>query len=367
MKLEELYKMILSEKAQKEWEKFKEYDDRQLDCLLNLSSDKKEGNNKQSEMYLEKLEKGKDAYEAMKAVDQSKGPAYALVAPAFLGQFRKEVTPGRLRSALKALGFDGMVEVALFADVLTLKEALEFEKHIQKEGDFQLTSCCCPVWIAMIRKDYKELMPHVPGAVSPMIACGRMIKKIHEDALTVFIGPCMAKKKEAKEPDVAGAVDYVLTFREMQQIFEAADIRPEQYEESEKDHSSRAGRIYARTGGVSEAVEETVRQLCPEKPIQVKAEQADGPLSCKEMIERLKSGQTDANFFEGMGCQGGCVGGPRAILDCREGRNQVEDYGQTAAYATPLENPYVLELLKRLGFETVEQLLEKSDILERNF
>ena len=91
-----------------------------------------------------------------------------------------------------------MVEVAVFADILTLKEALEFEQHVQKKEDFQLTSCCCPVWIAMIRKIYSELVPHVPGAVSPMIAAGRVVKELYPDAMTVFVGPCMAKKKRSK-------------------------------------------------------------------------------------------------------------------------------------------------------------------------
>ncbi|SCJ10850.1 Iron hydrogenase 1 [uncultured Clostridium sp.] len=314
-----------------------------------------------------KLTASRDVLPAMKAVRQGGRLAYALIAPAFLGQFSKAVTPGRLRSAFKALGFDGMIEVALFADILTLKEALEFDRNILTEADYQLTSCCCPMWIGMIRKIYQELMPHVPGSVSPMIACGRVIKKLHPDAVTVFIGPCLAKKSEAREKDIAGAVDYVLTFQEMRDIFEAADIRPEALEESEKDHSSRAGRIYARTGGVSEAVRVTVEQLNPDRAIAVRTEQADGVPACKAMIDRLKKGEATANFFEGMGCVGGCVGGPRAILDRKTGRENVDAYGTAAAYATPLQNPYVLELLHRLGFDTVEQLLEHSDLFTRDF
>lgn len=373
MKLEELYEKVRTEicESKPEENMAGEYAKSQLDCLIDRkeSSAQKEGkaDKKADGSWLWKTEMTNDAVDAMRGVRESAGPSYAMVAPAFLGQFEGEVTPGKLRTAMKSLGFTGMVEVALFADVLTLKEALEFEKHIHKEGDFQLTSCCCPVWIAMIRREYKELMPHVPGAVSPMVACGRMIKKLHPDAVTVFIGPCLAKKKEAKEPDVAGAVDYVLTFQEMQEILEAAEIRPEECSESERDHSSRAGRIYARTGGVSEAVRETVRQLSPDRVIQVKAEQADGARACKKMIERLKNGETEANFFEGMGCAGGCVGGPRAVIDPDTGRKKVEEYGSAAAYATPLENPYVLELLKALGFNTVEDLLERSEILERHF
>ena len=75
---------------------------------------------------------------------------YALIAPAFLSQFGADMTPGRLRTAFKMLGFTGLIEVALFADILTLKEALEFDAAIKKEEDFVLTSCCCPLWVGMI-------------------------------------------------------------------------------------------------------------------------------------------------------------------------------------------------------------------------
>ncbi len=316
---------------------------------------------------LEKLAANKDVVPVLRAVRGKQREVYALVAPAFLGQFGPEVTTGKLRAAFKAMGFQGLIEVAVFADILTLKEALEFDANIREEQDYQLTSCCCPVWIAMIRKVYQELMPHVPGAVSPMIAAGRVVKKLHPDAVTVFIGPCMAKKQEAREGDIADAVDYVLTFQEVQDMFEAADIHPEQLGEDDKEHSSRAGRIYARTGGVSEAVKTTVEQLRPERSIEVRAEQADGVPACREMIERLKRGKTKANFFEGMGCRGGCVGGPKIIIDKEEGRKNVERYGEAAEYRTPLENPFVPELLRRLGFHTIEEFLEKSDILVRKF
>ena len=303
----------------------------------------------------------------MKAVREAKGPVYMMIAPAFLGQFGEDVTPGKLRTAFKALGFTGMVEVALFADILTLKEALEFDSHVKQKGDYQLTSCCCPVWIAMIRKSYHELMPHVPGAVSPMIACGRMIKRIHPDALTVFAGPCLAKKKEAKEPDIDDAVDYVLTFQEVRDIFEVADIHPAELTDEWKEHASKAGRLYARTGGVSQAVSEMAEQLQPDRKIQVCSEQANGTRECMEMIQRIKENQTEANFFEGMGCIGGCVGGPKAIVEKEESRKRVDIYSDEASFQTPLENPYVLKILEELGFETVEELLEEDSLLTRDF
>ena len=313
------------------------------------------------------LAASKDVLPAMRAVRNASGPVYLMIAPAFSGQFRGHVTAGKLRSACKALGFTGMVEVALFADILTLKEALEFERHVREPGDFQLTSCCCPVWIAMIRKRYHELLPHVPGAVSPMVACGRFLKRIHPDAVTIFAGPCLAKKKEAKEPDIADAVDYVLTFQEMQDIFDAAEISLEELPEEEKEHASKAGRLYARTGGVSQAVEEMVRQLSPDGKINVRCEQANGTKECMEMMRRIQNKVTDANFFEGMGCVGGCVGGPKAIIDSEKGKRYVDEYAKKSIYQTPLENPYVRKLLEELGFETVEELLEDNTLLTREF
>ena len=271
------------------------------------------------------LAASKDVLPAMRAVRNASGPVYLMIAPAFSGQFRGHVTAGKLRSACKALGFTGMVEVALFADILTLKEALEFERHVREPGDFQLTSCCCPVWIAMIRKRYHELLPH------------------------------------------ADAVDYVLTFQEMQDIFDAAEISLEELPEEEKEHASKAGRLYARTGGVSQAVEEMVRQLSPDGKIGVRCEQANGTKECMEMMRRIQNKETDANFFEGMGCVGGCVGGPKAIIDSEKGKRYVDEYAKNSIYQTPLENPYVRKLLEELGFETVEELLEDNTLLTREF
>lgn len=314
-----------------------------------------------------KLTESKDSIPALMAVHNAKAPVYAMIAPAFINQYSGNVTPGKLRTAFKQLGFTGMLEVALFADILTLKEALEFDKNILTEEDYQLTSCCCPMWIAMIRKVYKDLVPHVPGAVSPMVACGRSIKALYPDALTVFVGPCIAKKAEAREKDVADSTDFVLTFQEMRDIFEFAGIDPASMEEDERDHSSRAGRIYATTGGVSEAVQSTVQRLNPNRNIAVHATHADGIPACKAMLNDLLAGKRSANFIEGMGCVGGCVGGPKALIPKEEGRKNVYEYGKEATYPTPIDNPYVIELLHRLGFDTVESLLEHSDIFTRQF
>ncbi|MDP4152046.1 MAG: [Fe-Fe] hydrogenase large subunit C-terminal domain-containing protein [Bacillota bacterium] len=302
-------------------------------------------------------------FELLKGSD----PVYAMIAPAFIGQFSDSVTPGKLRSAFKRLGFAGMLEVALFADILTLKEALEFDRSIVHDEDFQLTSCCCPIWIAMIRKIYSQLVPHVPASVSPMVACGRSIKKLVPNAKTVFIGPCVAKKAEAKEPDIRDAVDYVLSFQEIMDIFKFASLNPADLEEDMRDHSSTAGRIYARTGGVSEAVETTLNRLRPGRPIPFKAQQADGTIECKKLLNEIREGKISANFIEGMGCVSGCVGGPKAVLPKEDGTKQVNVYGVKTPYDTPADNPYVIELLHRLGFETVGSLTDGKNMFTRDF
>jgi len=314
-----------------------------------------------------KLTASKDILPVLDAVKHAKGPVYAMVAPAFIGQFSASITPGMLRSAFKKIGFTGMVEVALFADVLTLKEALEFDRNILSDRDYMLTSCCCPIWIAMIRKVYNQFLPHVPGSVSPMVACGRSIKYLEPDATTVFIGPCIAKKSEAREPDIADAVDFVLTFQEVRDLFEAFELDLSKMEDDPREHSSKAGRIYARTGGVSQAVQSTVALLNPNRAIMVRAQQADGVPACREMLGALREGKIEANFLEGMGCVGGCVGGPKAILNREEGRENVDAYAAQANHMTPLDNPYLLEMLEQLGLNSVEALLEETEFFTRHF
>jgi len=313
----------------------------------------------------EALNEVKQTLPLLQALCNGTKPVYAMIAPAFIGQFAESITPGKLRAAFKSIGFAGMVEVALFADILTLKEALEFDRAVQTEKDYLLTSCCCPVWLSLCKK--AGLLDHIPGSVSPMIACGRGIKRLHPDAITVFIGPCMAKKKEAKEPDVADAVDYVLTFQEMLDIFNFAEVDVESFPSDAREHSSKAGRIYAYSGGVSEAVKDCLARLRPERKVPLVAAHADGVKDCRALLDSVLSGEIKANFIEGMGCEGGCVGGPRVLIDEDEGKKHVSCYGDEAAYASPAENPYVIELLHRLGFQTVEELLEKDDIFTRHF
>ena len=150
----------------------------------------------------------------------------AAVAPAIMGQFGEDVTMDQLRAAFIKLGFTDMIEVAFAADMLTVKESVEFNKHVNSPNDLMITSCCCPMWVGMLKKVYKDLIPNLSPSVSPMIAAGRVIKALNKDAKVVFIGPCIAKKSEATAPDVADAIDFVLTFQELNDIFNTFNFHP---------------------------------------------------------------------------------------------------------------------------------------------
>ena len=123
------------------------------------------------------------------------------------------------------------------------------------------------------------------------------MKQLVPGAVTVFIGPCVAKKAEAREADIADAVDFVLTFQEIQDVFDFAGVDPENMKEDLRDHSSRAGRIYAHTGGVSEAVKTTLERLRPGRHIPLRARQADGVPACKQMLNELMQGGYSRQFF----------------------------------------------------------------------
>jgi len=310
-----------------------------------------------------KILPSKDIIAAIRAINSGK-PSYALIAPAIIGQF-KGAKMGQIRNALKNLGFLGVIEVSLFADILTLKEAIEFKNHIKNKSDYMLTSCCCPVWISLIKKHYNLLSSHLAPSVSPMIAAGRFVKSINKDCVTVFIGPCLAKKAEIREPDLLGAVDYCITFTELLDAFNICNITPKNQPDERKEHSSTMGRMYAYFGGVSKAVKSTVKQLEYKNKIPLTAQKAEGVINLKNMLIDIQKGNIKANFYEGMGCVGGCVGGPKIIEDRIFAKNEAKKYAEFSPFKTPINNPFVIELLSRLNI-TDEATLLNCEILKRN-
>lgn len=301
---------------------------------------------------------------------KNKKPVIAAVAPAIAGQFGENTTIDQMRAAFKKIGFTDMIEVAFFADMLTLKEAFEFDHYVKSKDDLMITSCCCPMWVGMLKRVYNDMVKYVSPSISPMIAAGRVMKTLNPECKVVFIGPCIAKKAEAKEKDLAGAIDFVLTFAEMKEIFEALEITPGELEEDHSsEYASRGGRLYARTGGVSIAVSEAIERLYPKKYDFLKAVQANGVKECKEMLEKAKSGELGANFIEGMGCIGGCVGGPKANIPRDMGTRKVNQVAENSSIKVAIDSTCMSEILKKIGISNMEDFKdpEKIKIFERNF
>src|SRR5699024_1893962 len=129
------------------------------------------------------------------------------------------------------------------------------EKVASGELPFLLTSCC-PSWSMLAKIYFPDLIESVSQDLTPMVATARSIKKEHPNAHVVFIGPCASQTLEASRTDVRSDVDFVITFEELQGMFDAREIDPEAIEGGTSFHdATAAGRGYAVAGGVAEAIE----------------------------------------------------------------------------------------------------------------
>jgi ferredoxin hydrogenase large subunit len=180
-----------------------------------------------------------------------------------------------------------------------------------KEGKKKVTSCC-PGFVNMVRKHYPELSDRISTTVSPMCGVSRMVKAQDPDAVTVFIGPCIAKKSEVVDQQIPDNVDYVLTYSEIRAIMRAKDVSLEPDSTSYQE-SSIYGKRFGNSGGVTAAVLQSLKEL--EAGCDPKVCQANGAAECKKALLLMKVGKLPEDFIEGMACEGGCVGGPSSYND----------------------------------------------------
>ena len=263
----------------------------------------------------------------------------ACVAPAFVSQFGDKVTPAKLRSAMREIGFSDVVEVAIGADLCTIEEAEDFLKKVPAEQPFMGTSCC-PAWSVMAKKLFPEFKDYISMALTPMVITARMVKKQNPEAKICFIGPCAAKKLEANRKSVRSDVDYVLTFEELQGMFDAREVDPSAVEpdpEGDFTAGSAAGRGFAVGGGVAAAVAQLIGEKEPGKTIPI--EYGDGLRECRKMLMLAKAGKYNGYLLEGMGCPGGCVAGAGTIRPVKTATNRVAAYQAAATRKSPLEDP----------------------------
>ena len=246
---------------------------------------------------------------------------YAMVAPSISSQFTYAKL-GQVIKGLKELGFYTVIEAALGADMVAHGES----KELAEKGF--LTSSCCPAFVAYVKSAFPELVQYISHNLSPMATLAKYIKETDPSSKVVFIGPCTAKKAEAQLEEVKPCVDAVLTFEELQALYDSKDIDITTLEEDVLDNASYFGRIFARSGGLSDAVAQGLKEQNID--FDLKSIPCDGIEACKMALLKKSKNVLDANFIEGMACIGGCIGGAGCLTHGEKNKSEVDKYGREA-------------------------------------
>ena len=246
---------------------------------------------------------------------------YAIVAPSISSQFAYAKL-GQVVTAMKELGFNDVIEAALGADMVAMEEA----KELSEKGI--LTSSCCPAFVQYIKSTFPNLVKYISHNMSPMAMLAKYIKETTPNAKVIFVGPCTAKKAEAQLETVKPYVDCVLTFEELQALFDSRDLDIASLEESTLDNASYFGRIFARSGGLTDAAAQAMKEQNID--FEIKPVVCDGIEACRMALLKLGKGVLDGNFIEGMACIGGCIGGAGCLTHGEKNKAEVDKYGKEA-------------------------------------
>lgn len=260
-----------------------------------------------------------------KSENNTKYKVYAVIAPAIASQFTydKSLKLGQVVSGIKALGFHSVVEAALGADMVAYNEAAELA-----EKEF-LTSSCCPAFVSYVQKAFPKLADNVSHNLSPMATISKKLKELDPDCKVIFIGPCTAKKMEIKLDTVKPYVDSAITFAELQALIDSRDIDMTELEESPLDNASYYGRIFARCGGLADAVAEALLEQGI-TDFKLEGISCDGIEECRMALLKASKGVLKANFIEGMACVGGCIGGAGCLTHGPKNKLEIDKYGKQA-------------------------------------
>ena len=263
----------------------------------------------------------------------------AVVAPSISSQFTYAKL-GQVISGLKQMGFYTVVEAALGADMVAHAEA----KELTEKGF--LTSSCCPAFVDFIEKNFPDLKEHISHNLSPMATIAKYIKETEgADTKIIFIGPCTAKKAEAQKEKVKPYVDTVLTFEELQALFDSLDMDINTLDEDVLDNASYFGRIFARSGGLTDAVAQALKEQGLDD-FELKPCACDGIEQCKIALLKKSKNVLDANFIEGMACIGGCIGGAGCLTHGEKNKNEIDTYGKEAYEKTITDAISLLNIKK---------------------
>lgn len=269
-----------------------------------------------------------------KSENNTKYKVFAVVAPAISSQF-SYAKLGQVITGLKELGFHTVIEAALGADMVSLSESRELV-----EKGF-ITSSCCPAFVTYVQTAFPALAENISHNLSPMATIAKYIKEHEGPSKVIFIGPCTAKKGEVQKEGVKEYVDVAMTFEELQALFDSKDVDITTLDEDVLDNASYFGRIFARSGGLSDAVAQALKEQGIE--FDLKACSCDGIEACKIALLQKTKGKLDANFIEGMACVGGCIGGAGCLTHGEKNKANVDAYGREALEKTITDATSVLK------------------------
>lgn len=257
-----------------------------------------------------------------KSKDNNEYKVYALVAPSISSQFTYAKL-GQVITGLKKLGFFTVVEAALGADMVAYAES----KELAEKGF--LSSSCCPAFVDYIHKNFPDLVSTISHNLSPMATIAKYIKETDPTSKIIFIGPCTAKKLEVQQKSVKPYVDVAITFEELQALFDSKDLDITTFTESTLDNASYFGRIFARSGGLTDAVAQGLKEHNI-TDFKLKAVTCNGIESCRTALLKKNKNVLDGNFIEGMACNGGCIGGAGCLTHGEKNKDEVDKYGMEA-------------------------------------
>ena len=260
-------------------------------------------------------------------------------------------TEGKMVAAIKRLGFDGVYDMNLTADLTIMEEATEFLERMKTGKNLPLITSCSPGWIKFCEHYFPEFTDNLSTCKSPQQMFGAMYKTYYarkrgiDPADIVFVSaiPCTAKKFEVRRPGESAAgegiydVDYAITTRELARMIEKAGINYRELDNEKFDEpfdiGSGAGAIFGATGGVMEAALRTAAEVILGKKLEkvdfedvrgtapiktatyklgdteVRVAIASGTKNARELLNKVKSGELKVDFIEIMACPGGCVNG----------------------------------------------------------
>lgn len=278
---------------------------------------------------------------------------------------------GKMVASMKRLGFDGVYNMDLTADLTIMEEATEFLNRFKNKGVLPMITSCSPGWIKYCEHYFPEFTENLSTCKSPQQMFGAMIKTYYaqkmgwkpEDVFMVSCIPCTAKKFEVGRPNQAAAgvpdVDVAITTRELARMIQKAGIDFKALDDEAFDEpfgiGSTAGSIFGATGGVMEAALRTAAEVIEGKPLEklefkkirgtegiklatykmgdvtLNVAVASGTKNAKEVLTRVKNGELDVQFIEIMACPGGCVNGGGQPHQPASVRNTVDLAAKRAA------------------------------------